>query len=186
MLTAARRPPSHRVGTHPRQRSALLFARLVAVGLSVAAVRPAGASLSSLLVPRPAPNAPVTLLAAPFEEELRRSISRGTDFQATSTTPGYTYRFNPELDVFERTTSTLGPAFLERADTIGQGKVDLGVSFLWVHFTENDGESLDGLQETVLFDVANGLGADAATITYEKFDLTQRALYFSGTYGVLP
>jgi hypothetical protein len=123
-----------------------------------------------------------TLVAAPFVFELQRTISRATDFPATTTTPGFTYHYDPVLVSFERSSTSLGPAFLERADTVGQGRFDLGMSYLYADFVEKDGEDLDGLTEGLLF---RNLGIlDGATVTFTKFDLTVQALYFSGTYGI--
>src|SRR5437867_675110 len=49
---------------------------------------------------------------------LARQAARGVDFPVTATTPGFTYRFNFELGVPERSSGALGPAFTERGDTI--------------------------------------------------------------------
>ena len=58
------------------------------------------------------------------------------DFPAISTVPGFTYRYNPQIDEFERSSASLGPVFVERAHTLGQGKFDLGFSYLFVDFDE--------------------------------------------------
>ena len=34
---------------------------------------------------------------------------------------GFTYRYNPQIEAFERSTDTLGPLYMERADTLGRG-----------------------------------------------------------------
>jgi len=39
-----------------------------------------------------------------------------------SASAGFTYRYNPQLEVFERTSDTLGPLFLERPDTLGRAR----------------------------------------------------------------
>src|SRR5690349_8629475 len=46
-----------------------------------------------------------------------------------SSSAGFTYRYNPNTEVFERTSETLGPLFMERPDTLGRGKFNLSVSF---------------------------------------------------------
>ena len=51
-----------------------------------------------------------------------------------SASAGFTYRYNPQLEVFERTSDTLGPLFLERPDTLGRGKFNVNVSFQYVQF----------------------------------------------------
>lgn len=137
-------------------------------------------SLSDLLAPTSAGLGRV--VAAPFVLELERTISRGTDFPATATTPGFTYRYNPELLIYERSAGSLGPAFLERADTVGQGHFDVGASYLHADFTERDGHSLDGLSEPVLF---SGIGTlSPAQLTFDKFDLETSAVYLSSSYGI--
>ena len=67
------------------------------------------------------------------------------DFPALSTVPGFTYRYNPQLSVFERSSASLGPVFVERPQTLGRGKFDLGVSYLFVDFAELNGKDLDRL-----------------------------------------
>ena len=39
---------------------------------------------------------------------------------------GFTYRFDPSLGVFQRTTQSFGPILAERAETIGAGRLALG------------------------------------------------------------
>lgn len=146
------------------------------------------ASLSDLLGPTADLLGPLNKVTAPFEFELQRTISRGTDFPATATTPGFTYKLNPELGVYERSSVSLGSAFLDRADTVGKGRFDLGISYLHADFTEKDGDSLDGFQDVVLYSRFGGTGGflDAAQVDFLKFDLSTDALYFSSTYGILP
>jgi hypothetical protein len=42
---------------------------------------------------------------------------------------GFTYRFDPSLGVFQRTTESFGPILAERAETIGAGRISLGFGF---------------------------------------------------------
>ena len=67
------------------------------------------------------------------------------DFPAVSTVPGFTYRLNPELEVFERQPGPLGPVFVERPQTLGAGKFDIGVSYIFLDFDDLNGEDIDGL-----------------------------------------
>jgi hypothetical protein len=155
---------------------------IVALGLCVlVAGHPAHArSLSSLLAPNPVPGS--TVVAAPFVAQLQETIARSTDFRATATTPGFTYSFNPQLNLYERSTTSLGPAFLERADTIGAGRFDIGMTYLWASFQQLNGQNLNGLTEGILFKDAGVL--DSAVMRFNKFNLSTNNLYFSGTYGV--
>jgi hypothetical protein len=54
---------------------------------------------------------------------------------------GFTYRFDPSLGVFQRSTSSFGPILAERAETIGAGR--LAVGFATQHFTFDTVEGLD-------------------------------------------
>ncbi len=122
------------------------------------------------------------VVAAPFVDELERTISRSVDLFATATTPGFTYHYDTELGIYERSSTSLGPAFLQRADTVGKGRFDAGVTYLYANFTELDGDDLDDLERGALFDFVGAL--DGTEIDFTDFDLTTNAVYFSGTYGV--
>src|SRR5206468_4625276 len=50
-------------------------------------------------------------------DEIADTAARNLPVIAASA--GFTYRYNPQLEVFERTSDTLGPLFLERPDTLG-------------------------------------------------------------------
>ncbi len=63
-----------------------------------------------------------------------------------SSSAGFTYRYNAATEVFERSSQTLGPLFLERPDTIGRGKFNLSVSVQYVQFDEFDGDDLGDLE----------------------------------------
>jgi len=159
---------------HPK---AVLRAIIFSLTLTIVAPPLSRASLSDALGPTGG-----QVVAAPFIFELQRTLSRGTDFPATTTTPGFTYRYDPVLAAFERSTSSLGSGFLDRADTVGKGRFDLGLSYLYADFVEKDGDDLDGLTEGILF---RNLGVlDGATVTFTNFDLVVHALYFSGTFGI--
>ena len=65
---------------------------------------------------------------------VKQMAASAADFPAISTVPGFTYQFNTQLQVFERSSSSLGPVFVERPETIGRGKVDFGFSYLFIDF----------------------------------------------------
>jgi hypothetical protein len=56
-----------------------------------------------------------------------------SSFPIASSAGGFTYRFDPTLGVFTRTSESFGPVYAERADTIGKGKFNIGVNYS--HFT---------------------------------------------------
>lgn len=134
---------------------------------------------------------------ATFALLVKQLSASAADFPAVSTAPGFTYRYDPRLEVFERSTSNLGPAFVERPQTLGQGKLDVGFSYLYIAFDELDGEGLDGLSFRGLShnDCCNpqnpppspgtpAFEIDTADLRYEEFDLTSHVFVFNATYGL--
>jgi hypothetical protein len=107
-----------------------------------------------------------------------------------SASAGFTYRFNSDLDIFERTSETLGPIFLERPDTLGRSKFNINVSFEYVKFDAFDGNSLSKLEapDPIVTQVVNGngnlLGAMASRLRYD-INLRNYITAFSFTYGIL-
>lgn len=63
----------------------------------------------------------------------------------SSSVSGFTYEYNEDLDVYERSTSTFGPLFSERAQTIGRGRFLVGVSHSVLEFDEFNGTGLDNI-----------------------------------------
>jgi len=95
----------------------------------------------------------------------------------TSTSGAFVYRLNPTIGTVERPTDTLGPVFIDRALTSGNGAGSVGMSYQHLHFTALDGRSLgDGslvttanqfVDESAPFDVDQltlHLDADVATL----------------------
>ena len=107
-----------------------------------------------------------------------------------SASAGFTYRYDPGLEAFVRTSETLGPLFLERPDTIGRGKFNINVSYQYVELNEIDGVGTNALQspdQIVLAHTdASGapLPATANTLRY-SFKLINNVEALSFTYGVL-
>ncbi len=126
---------------------------------------------------------------------------------SVSTSAGFTYEFNKELDVYERSTKTFGPLFSERADTIGARKLNINVSYTYVRFNQYNGHDLDDLTSRVETGTVNGqrafaglrrndlasrfppgLGLTGDTTFTEvnvDLDLEAQLVDFSFTYGVL-
>jgi Putative MetA-pathway of phenol degradation len=65
-----------------------------------------------------------------------------SSFPIASSAGGFTYRFDPALGVFTRSSDSFGPVYAERADTIGKGKFNLGVNFSHFTFDQIDNLSL--------------------------------------------
>jgi hypothetical protein len=55
---------------------------------------------------------------------------------------GFTYAYDSSLGTFSRTTQTFGPAFAERAVTVGKGRASFGVNYLFARYNSLDGKDL--------------------------------------------
>lgn len=126
--------------------------------------------------------------------QIRAQAFQAADFPATSTAPGFSYFYNPELNTFERSKGSLGPLFAERAETTGKGHIDVGAFYLRENFQEIDNQSLDGtIAVSGHTDHAQppppaGLPPDHSTeqmtVTYDKFKLVSNVFALFGTYGI--
>jgi hypothetical protein len=118
------------------------------------------------------------------------AVTNANNIPVISASAGFTYRYNPTLEVFERSAETLGPIFLERPETLGQGKFNVNLSWSYVEYNEFDGQSLRNLQGNgpiVLRNVdaaGNLLGFEADNLQY-RLGLRNNVVAFSFTYGVL-
>jgi DNA-binding transcriptional regulator LsrR (DeoR family) len=57
------------------------------------------------------------------------AITNANNIPVVSASAGFTYRYNSQLEAAERTAETLGPIFLERPQTLGQGKFNVNLSW---------------------------------------------------------
>lgn len=131
---------------------------------------------------------------ATFDLLVQQLAPNAADFPAVSTTPGFVFRFDPQSGEFERVSTSLGSVFVERPQTLGRGKLDFGVTYLYINFTELDGDDLDSLQFTGLehndcCPERPNLGTpsfeqDTADIVFQKFNLTSHIVSFFATYGI--
>lgn len=123
-----------------------------------------------------------------------------------STSAGYTYEFNPQLDVYERSAKTFGPLFSERAVTVGAKKFNLNFSYTYIKFDRLNGHDLEHLTSRTIVSKDNEFAGVLApdrvfqqvknvtpgltpenTFTRAAVDLDLEAQLFdlSMTYGVL-
>ena len=118
------------------------------------------------------------------------AVTNANNIPVISASAGFTYRYNPELEVFERSAETLGPIFLERPETLGRGKFNVNVSWQYVEYNEFDGQDLGDLEgdgPIVVRNVdaaGNLLGFQADRLQY-RLGLRNNIVAFSFTYGVL-
>jgi hypothetical protein len=115
---------------------------------------------------------------------IKRLAERGTALPATSTLPGFTYRYNVELGLFEREPGALGPSLLDRGDTLGKGKLAIGAAYLWANLKEFDG---DNFAEQLDFGsvVPTAEFGDVATLlTFNEFQIFTNIITLFATYGI--
>jgi len=92
-----------------------------------------------------------TFCPCAFAQNLSSALSTATSQTITqnvpiaSVAPAFSYRYNPALSVFERSTNILGPLFAERALTIGKGNLNFNIGYSYVEFDDINGSSLDHL-----------------------------------------
>lgn len=107
-----------------------------------------------------------------------------------SASAGFTYRYNKDLDIFERTSDTLGPIFLERPDTLGKGKFNINVSTQYVQFDSFDSQKIGHLEakDPIVLQTAdsagNLLGFTANRLIY-GLKIQNYIAALSVTYGLL-
>src|SRR5437762_6632386 len=65
--------------------------------------------------------------------------SQLTGLPIPSPASGFTYTLDPSLGLFNRSTKSFGPLLSERADTIGKGKVSIGVHYQRFTFDKIEG-----------------------------------------------
>lgn len=126
-----------------------------------------------------------------------------------STSAGFTYEYNPELEAYQRSAYTFGPLFSERAVTVGRGKFNVNVSYTYIDFDNLNGHHLDDLdgrielakirlQDGTLVDGFAGIFAPDLAQFYPglspnqifeqvkiNLDLEAQLIDLSFTYGVL-
>jgi hypothetical protein len=101
----------------------------------------------------------------------------------SASSAGFTYRFNPSLGTLERTSTSFGPSFIERAVTSGKGRAAFGTTWQYASFTRLDNRHLhdEGLVTT-----ANRFVDEPAAFDVERLTLTLRSQILTGfaTVGV--
>lgn len=97
-----------------------------------------------------------------------------------SSSGGFTFTFDPSTRSFSRRAGTFGPAFSERAVTIGKGKLSGGFNFLYRSYDRMDSLALGG------FDVFRFQGG-TLPVTSSRFELETHTNTLAGfaDYGVL-
>lgn len=78
---------------------------------------------------------------------------------------GFTYEFDPELGVFERSTQSFGPILGERAETIGAGRFSFGFTLQRFSFDTIEGLDIDRVPAVFTHDSAELRGGREDVVT---------------------
>lgn len=136
-----------------------------------------------------------------LNDSLRRQLA---NLPLPSPVSSFTFRFDPSLGTFTRTTESFGPIYAQRAETTGRGKFTFGFTYSHFSFDQLDGKDLDNGELQVTFQhepTGASLGMQPFTcpprtnpnlcfesdvITARIFaDITSDVFVLSGTYGIL-
>ena len=79
----------------------------------------------------------------PLGPALANSVA--STYPVASASASVTYVYNPRLESFERQTGVLGPIIGERAQSLGEHQLDVGLSYSFVHLSSINGHDLDDL-----------------------------------------
>lgn len=87
---------------------------------------------------------------------LSAAISQAVTQQSplASVAPAFTYRYNPALNVHERSSTVPGPLFSERALTLGQGQLNFGIGYSYIDLDRLNGSDLHGLRSPLLLEIS--------------------------------
>jgi hypothetical protein len=147
-------------------RTRALVVGLVGAAIWVGATGPAEArnlrrTLSAPVAGQVPPGAPNPIAAAiqPIGAVIGAQIAN--QIPTLSTSAGFTYEYNPELEVYERSTQNFGPLFSERAVTIGKGRFNINFSYTYIDFNTINGHDIDDLNSRVETGTLNGQNAFA-------------------------
>lgn len=90
-----------------------------------------------------------------FAPALSAAVAQAVTQQSplASIAPAFTYRYNPTLGVFERSTGVPGPLFSERALALGKGQLNFGIGYSFIDLDEFNGTDLDNIRSPLMLEV---------------------------------
>src|SRR5262249_35297138 len=80
---------------------------------------------------------------APIGPALANTVA--STYPVASASSSVTYTFNPQTETFQRQTGIPHPLIGERAETIGKGQINIGVSYSSIDFSTINGDELGDL-----------------------------------------
>lgn len=95
---------------------------------------------------------------------------------------GFNFKLDPASGLLQRTTTSFGPSFVERALTAGEGKVSVGATFSQTNYDKLSDFSLTNLP---MGSVTSGSPLVSGTTT-GNLKISSSTLAMSGTVGVSP
>ncbi len=137
--------------------------------------------------------------ASPDLVGLTQSIAQGikafsSQLPVPAASAGYTYEFDEELDLWLRTSESLGPLFTQRAQTLGAGKFAVSASYSFVHFDTffktptNRVVSISPVGQQILAETPAGNQfpqiADDVIELKLNFDVDVHNVFFFLSYGI--
>jgi hypothetical protein len=111
--------------------------------------------------------------------EFQRNAVRASDFVATASTPGFSFRYDPEAGAFERMQTALGPVYVEPATTVGRNHVDLSFAYLYLDYSDLDGKSLEDA-----LSIQAARGTDFLRVRTQTVTFRSQVYSASATYGI--
>lgn len=117
------------------------------------------------------------------------TFSQFKDFPVGSTVAAFTFEFDPGLNVFTRSTDSLGPILSERANTIGRGKIGVAFSYARADFDVLEGDSLSGINVDQTgttpssFEFVTGFPGASGDGTNALFNIAPPPLAFGDTFS---
>lgn len=103
---------------------------------------------------------------------------------------GFTYKYDKEKGAFVRTTTSLGPVYTERAESIGRGNFSFGMSYQRFRFQDLDGINLHNIPAVFTHVPDTGPGGTPETYeadvisTVNNIDLNMDQTLLFGTVGI--
>jgi hypothetical protein len=159
----------------------------VVVGFAVASGGVASASISRSLGQFISQKAAAVVSGAQFPniagEFLQRVAVGSIQLPVPATSTSFTYQYNPALGIFERSSGSLGPVYVDRAETLGEGKFDTIFSYQFANLTDLDGTNF-GKQLEVAFKANVGGAAIGGAFFGKDFSLKENVFAFNFTYGL--
>src|SRR5215467_13470889 len=83
-----------------------------------------------------------------------------------SPSSGFTYKYDSEAGAFVRSTTSFGPIYAERSETVGRGKTSFGVSYQRFRFSSIDGIDIHKLP--AVFSHIPDTGPNNTPVAYES------------------